>query len=182
MAKQRKPQLYSADNPDKQAVIRICELMGEGKSLKKICEMPLMPSWNIVWQWHRHEWVKTQIADARLQGTYYRDDEIGEIAEETMKTMVDVARNKLRIETRERRNARFNPEVFGEKRAAPGGQQPPALPNPEATKLLDDQMAENLKAMEARLASLAKPTKGGPKMINVTPIRKPDIDGKAVRK
>lgn len=182
MAKTRKPPMYSVDNPDREAIKRICELMGEGKTLTSICKMELMPSWNTVHEWMRLQWVKDAIARAREIGTYARDDEISEIVDAKMTTMVEVARAKLRVETRERRNARFNPDVFADRRALPPSAVPPALPNPEATKIEDDKMAAQLKAIEEKLAGMAKVQKGGPRMINVTPLKRPDIDGKAVRK
>lgn len=182
MSKPRKPPMYSASEPDKEAVKRICELMLEGKALKKICEMDLMPSYSIVWQWHAFDWVKDQIARAREQGTYYRDDETEELLSKKPTSMVDVAWTKLKVEYAERKNARFNPDVFAEKRALPASATPPALPNPEAAKAEDDKMASQLKQLEEKLASMAKVSRGGPRMINVTPIKKPDIDGKAVRK
>lgn len=178
----RKPPLYSADDPDKEALKRICELMGEGKTLTSICKMELMPSWHTVHEWMRLDWVKNAIARAREIGTYARDDEISDIVDAKMTTMVEVARAKLRVETRERRNARFNPDVFADRRALPPSVIPPALPNPEAAKAEDDKMASQLKQLEEKLASMAKVSRGGPRMINVTPLKKPDIDGKAVRK
>lgn len=174
--------MYTHDTPDKEALQRVCELLGEAKTLTEICEMPLMPPWNTLHEWMRHQWVRDAIARAREIGSYRRDDETEKLFAKEPKTMVEVQWRKIKAEYLERKNARFNPEVFGERRALPGSAQPPALPNPEAAKLEDDKMAASLKQLEEKLAGMAKVSKGGPRMLNVTPMRKPDIDGKAVRK
>lgn len=160
--------------PNPEITDRICELLEKGELLKNICEMEMMPSWRQVWRWMDRDpdGFGASLERAKRLGAEWRDEEIQEIADaDDVVDMVDVARNKLRIEVRERRNARINPARFAERRALPPAITPPGQQG-ESAEQEDAAAIASLNTIANRLASYAKTQRGAPRLINVTPVKK----------
>lgn len=96
---------------------RIAAQLEEGLSLSKICEGPGMPSKSTVNRWAhdaKHPFAE-QYARARARGYRIHADEILDIADEATSDAVQVARNKLRIDTRKWVLSKMLPKEYGDK-------------------------------------------------------------------
>lgn len=96
---------------------RIAAQLEEGLSLSKICEAPGMPHKSTVNRWahdDKHPFSR-QYAPARARGYRIHADEIMDIADEETTDPVQVARNRLRIDTRKWVLAKMMPKIYGDK-------------------------------------------------------------------
>lgn len=112
---------------------RIVELMLLGNTLRQICCMPCMPTFDLVMKWQQQDpEVKRVIAEARAYGAHALAEQTLDIADELLDptsasddersidepsdrrapSMVDVAVAKLRINTRMRLAGAWAPETY----------------------------------------------------------------------
>jgi hypothetical protein len=109
----------------------ICEQLSEGIPLREICRQPGMPAWRTVYDWmYQDEDLTAAIAHARDLGCDQIAEECLSIADDAsndwmLRTGKDgeeswqlngehVQRSKLRIETRLKLLAKFNPKKYGD--------------------------------------------------------------------
>lgn len=94
----------------------ICSLLASGKSLVKVCERPGMPDKSTVFRWMA---VHEAFRDKYAKATEARADAIFEdmfaIADEATPEAAEVAKARLRIDTRKWALARMNPRKYGDK-------------------------------------------------------------------
>lgn len=162
-------------NPD--TVAAICEYLIVGKTFREICELPLMPSYTTIARWEREDpETRKLLARATEAGARWRAEECLEIADEEVFDMVDVARNKLRIDTKLKVNGYWNRRIYGEAKFGYiyDGEEDK---NKEGSDALEGETNRKLKAIADRMASMAKHTRGAPRLI--TKEGKPVIEGKA---
>lgn len=113
----------------------ICERISQGEPLRQICRDPHMPSWQAVYQWiNDDEDFARRIARARDLGADAIAEETLDIADDARNDWMDkldkdqvpigyqlngdhVQRSKLRIETRLKLLAKWNPKKYGERSA-----------------------------------------------------------------
>lgn len=118
-----RPTLYTSELANE-----ICERLGEGEPLRQICRDERMPHWTTVYDWKAsneefslriarareagHDAIASdclQIADDGLNDTYMDEDG-------NKRTDTDVIqRSKLRIETRLKLLAKWDPKRYGDK-------------------------------------------------------------------
>lgn len=122
-----------APYPRKFMLQRIIELMLLGNTLRQICCMPCMPTFDLVMKWQQQDpEVKRAIAEARAYGAHALAEQALDIADELIDpsptsdgehgidepsarrvpSMVDVAVAKLRINTRMRLASAWAPETY----------------------------------------------------------------------
>lgn len=115
---------------------RLCEQLMMGKSLTSICKQPGMPSYVSVMKWIdqpdeiRRPGFAERVVKARQMGWDYIADEILDISDDSSKdkkfVMVrgkrtevpnteQIARDRLRVDTRKWILSKRNPAIFGEK-------------------------------------------------------------------
>ena len=102
---------------------QICELVAEGKPLREICRMPRMPSHMAVYDWAEKDPDKSlRLARARDKGIDRIVEQCMEIADEPPPTTMNggtdsgyVQHQKLRVETRLKLAAVWNPKKYGSK-------------------------------------------------------------------
>ncbi len=93
----------------------ICNRIAEGKSLRRICKDPEMPSRKTVYLWLLDEGKKDFLHQYNVAGDIRADelfDELVEIADAEGK---DVIRDRLRVDTRKWYLSKVMPKKFGEK-------------------------------------------------------------------
>jgi hypothetical protein len=158
-------------SPNPEVVQRIIELMcEEGHTLLQISKMEMMPSFFQIWKWRKNfEGFDKLIKEAELVHASYIDDECLDIADEDAFDAVDVMRNRERINIRQKRAAKYDPERHAERKALPGWEP---VPLPGKGQGNSEHITKALKAIEEKIASGAKVTRGGPRIINVTPMKK----------
>ena len=113
---------------DRQPLIdEICKRLSEGEPLAKICRDAHMPDRTTVFDWAKADEPTSQrIAQARVEGFDAIADECLEIADETTNDFKPsplgpifdaehVQRSKLRIETRLKLLAKWDPKRYGDK-------------------------------------------------------------------
>jgi hypothetical protein len=127
----------------------IVQRISKGEPLRQICRDEHMPQWGAVYDWQeRHPEFKTRIAHARELGEEAIAQECMEIADNATNDWMEtvspdggegyrlngehIQRSKLRIETRLKLLAKWNPRKWGEKVDLNHGVQPE---NPLATML-----------------------------------------------
>ena len=105
----------------------ICERLSEGEPLRQICRDDAMPAWRTVYDWKdAHEDFAARIARAREAGHDAIASECLDIADETaFDTLIGengdrpntewISRSKLRIETRLKLLAKWDPKRYGDK-------------------------------------------------------------------
>lgn len=110
----------------------IAERIGEGEPLRVICRGEGMPAWRTVYRWmEEHEDFAARIAHARARGFDAIAEECMEIADETAydtkvvkngdgteREQADtewISRSKLRVETRLKLLAKWDPKRYGDK-------------------------------------------------------------------
>lgn len=109
MASNGRPSLYSQELADK-----ICSLIAEGYSLRKICDMEGMPTKETVRVWLRDEnkaSFTAQYARARDEQADHYADEITEIAD----TEEDPQKARVRIDARKWVASKLKPKKYGDK-------------------------------------------------------------------
>jgi hypothetical protein len=91
----------------------ICARIAEGEPLRQICRDEAMPAWRTVYGWmDAHEDFAAHIAHAREHGGEAIAQDCLAIADNGEE---DVQRSKLRIETRLKLLAKWNPKRYGER-------------------------------------------------------------------
>jgi hypothetical protein len=120
-----RPTLYTVELAD-----RICELILDGQSLRKICEAEDMPHRATVMRWlGAHDSFRDQYARVKAEQAEVMADEIVSIADEgdtkvvvcgdgTSMVVFDstaVARNRLRVDARKWVAAKLLPKKYGDK-------------------------------------------------------------------
>lgn len=99
-------------------VAQICERLAKGEALIRICESKHLPSrWTVVDWMRTDEEVALQISRARELGEDYIANDALRIADgelPLLNTPNDPQRDKLRIETRLKLLAKFNPKRWGD--------------------------------------------------------------------
>lgn len=105
----------------------ICERIAEGEPLRQICRDERMPSWQTVYRWKAEdEEFSRRIAGAREAGFDAIAHECLEIADETAFDTISgehgdranaewISRSKLRVETRLKLLAKWDPKRYGDK-------------------------------------------------------------------
>ncbi|EEV3164189.1 TPA: ubiquitin carboxyl-hydrolase [Escherichia coli] len=94
----------------------ICALLSSGESLRKVCERPGMPSKTSVFRWlAEHQEFRDQYAKATETRADSIFEEIFEIADDVIPDAAEVAKARLRVDTRKWALARMNPRKYGEK-------------------------------------------------------------------
>jgi transposase len=105
----------------------ICERIADGEPLRQICRDESMPAWRTVYDWMKaHTDFATRIAGAREAGFDAIAHECLEIADETaFDTLIGesgdransewISRSKLRVETRLKLLAKWDPKRYGDK-------------------------------------------------------------------
>lgn len=118
-----RPTLYTSELADE-----ICERLGEGEPLRQICRDERMPHWTTVYDWKAaNEEFSLRIARAREAGHDAIASDCLQIADDgfndtymdedgNKRTDTDVIqRSKLRIETRLKLLAKWDPKRYGDK-------------------------------------------------------------------
>jgi hypothetical protein len=118
-----RPTLYTLELADE-----ICERLGEGEPLRQICRDERMPHWTTVYDWKTaHEEFSLRIARAREAGHDAIASDCLQIADDGLndtymdedgnkRTDTDVIqRSKLRIETRLKLLAKWDPKRYGDR-------------------------------------------------------------------
>jgi len=121
-AKPGRPSKFSQEVADE-----ICERLSQGEPLRQICRDERMPSWRTVYDWKAaHADFAARIAHAREAGFDAIAEECLEIADETaFDTVIGengdrantewISRSKLRVETRLKLLAKWDPKRYGDK-------------------------------------------------------------------
>lgn len=142
----------------------ICERIGEGEPLRQICRSEGMPAWRTVYLWmEQNEEFAAHIAQARARGYDAIAEECLEIADDkrhdTRIIGADggeheaantewISRSKVRIETRLKLLAKWDPKRFGEKLAIGG-----AADLPPIRTMTDEQLAARVKALQDKTSA-----------------------------
>ncbi|HEK0728968.1 TPA: ubiquitin carboxyl-hydrolase [Proteus mirabilis] len=94
----------------------ICSKLAEGESLRSVCRRPGMPSKATVFRWlSENAEFRDQYAKATEQRADALFEEILEIADDVFPDSAEVAKAKLRIDTRKWSLARMSPKKYGDK-------------------------------------------------------------------
>ena len=132
----------STYNP--QTATTICEMLSEGIPLREICRKEGFPAWRTVYDWMKKDpELSTAIAYARDMGYDWMAEECLEIADDATNDWMEVydeegnvsyklngehvQRSKLRIETRLKLLAKFNPKKYSDKIVQPDEISPMAI-------------------------------------------------------
>lgn len=92
----------------------ICEYIANGGSLTKLCELPAMPSYNVILKWRRdHPDFAEMIDMARVDRAEYHRDKVLSTAEEADAVNIQVA--KLQVEAHKWAAKTDNPGQYGDK-------------------------------------------------------------------
>ena len=150
MAKKGRPSTY-----DPVIAAEICERLSDGIPLREICRQPGMPPWQTVYSWmERDASLVEAIARAREIGYDALAEECLKIADDGTNDYVEgergpqlnsehIQRSKLRIETRLKLLAKWNPKKYGERVQVAGDADNPLRVEAEvqADKLLQAILA-----------------------------------------
>ena len=150
MAKTGRPSTYDAV-----IAVKICEQLSDGISLREICRQDGMPPWQTVYSWmERDVSLVEAIARAREIGYDALAEECLKIADDGTNDYVEgergpqlnsehIQRSKLRIETRLKLLAKWNPKKYGERVQVAGDADNPLRVEAEvqADKLLQAILA-----------------------------------------
>ena len=147
-----KPKIGKPSKYTKEIAQSICEQLSEGIPLREICRQDGMPAWRTVYDWmYKDDDLSTAIAHARDLGYDSLAEECLDIADDANNDWMErtdkegrsigwvvngehVQRSKLRIETRLKLLAKFNPKKYGEKLSVGGD---PENPLQVGTTMLD---------------------------------------------
>lgn len=94
----------------------ICALLASGESLVKVCKRPGMPDKSTVFRWiaeqegFRDKYAKA--TEARADAIF---EEMFDIADDVTPDSAEVAKARLRVDTRKWALARMNPRKYGDK-------------------------------------------------------------------
>jgi hypothetical protein len=132
--------------------------VSEGEPLRQICREEGMPAWRTVYQWRdAHKDFDAAIARARIPGFDAIAEETLEISDDSGADFIEtdkgpvfnsehVQRAKLRIETRLKLLAKWDPKRYGEKLALGGADDLPPI-----RTMSDDQLLARIAALQAKL-------------------------------
>jgi len=132
MPKTGRPSTY-----DPAVAARMCEQLANGVPLREICRQDGMPPWQTVYSWmERDASLVEAIARARELGYDAIAEDCLRIADDTSNDYMEtehgprlnaehVQRSKLRIETRLKLLAKWNPKKYGERVAVAGDADSP---------------------------------------------------------
>lgn len=118
MAEPNRLELVGPIAPDWTIAVKetILEHTENGVSLSRICEMEGMPSRRTVYNWiEQDEDFGSQFRARRILGIHYLAEECIGISDEPARDAMDVARNRLRIDTRLRLAGKWLPKAYGDK-------------------------------------------------------------------
>lgn len=94
----------------------ICAKLAEGESLRSVCNSQGMPSKATVFRWlSENAEFRDQYAKATEQRADALFEEMLEIADDVLPDSAEVAKAKLRIDTRKWSLARMSPKKYGDK-------------------------------------------------------------------
>jgi len=138
-----RPSLFTLELAD-----RICELLGEGNSLRKICLADDMPNKSSVFKWlSENKAFSDQYARARETQADTMADEILEISDNgTNDTYIDddgntrtdvdvIARSRLRVDARKWLASKMAPKKYGERQSIEINDVTPKTPEQVETRL-----------------------------------------------
>ncbi|MCC8367085.1 ubiquitin carboxyl-hydrolase [Xenorhabdus sp. PB61.4] len=93
----------------------ICALLADGESLRSICKRPGMPNKSTIFRWLReHQAFCDQYAHAREVQAETLIEETLEIADDCIADPAEVAKAKLRVDTRKWFITKVAPKKYGE--------------------------------------------------------------------
>lgn len=96
--------------------IDICLRIASGRSVNSICTDKDMPSKTSVYEWlNKHDQFTDMYREAVSQRADYHFDEMLGIADDVIAETAEVAKAKLRIDTRKWVLSRLNPRKYGDK-------------------------------------------------------------------
>lgn len=96
----------------------ICSLLANGESLKTICERPGMPNRSTIYRWLRgNDDFRNNYARATEDRADAMFEDILTIADNVKEDPVDIAKAKLKIDTRKWVLSRMNPKKFSDKQS-----------------------------------------------------------------
>jgi len=155
-----------ASNYDRPALMdEIVDRVSKGETLRAICREPGKPSWSVVYQWMDEvPEFSTRFAQARARGFDAIAAECLEIADDATNDFMDkrgadgdvigkqldaehVQRSKLRIETRLKLLAKWDPKRYGEKLAIGGADDLPPI-----RSATDEQLDARIRALQEKVA------------------------------
>jgi predicted secreted protein len=138
-----KPKTGRPSKYTKEIAQSICEQLSEGIPLREICRQDGMPAWRTIYDWmYKDEALSAAIAHARDLGYDSLAEECLDIADDANNDWMEridkegrstgwivngehVQRSKLRIETRLKLLAKFNPKKYGESMTHKGDAENP---------------------------------------------------------
>lgn len=139
-----------AHYPRAMTVQRIAEIMALGHPLARVCQMPGMPTIDLVMKWQRADpEIRRSIREARALGADAIAEECLQIADDATPESVRVAR--LRISTRLRVIGAWAPERYARNGTSPKPQQAVQVYldfNAMGVRMLDDNAAPALPALD----------------------------------
>ena len=96
----------------------ICSLLANGESLKTICERPGMPNRSTIYRWLRgNDDFRNNYARATEDRADAMFEDILTIADTVKEDAVEIAKAKLKIDTRKWVLSRMNPKKFSDKQS-----------------------------------------------------------------
>lgn len=94
----------------------ICALLASGESLVKVCKRPGMPDKSTVFRWiAAHDDFRDKYAKATEARADAIFEEMFDIADDVIPDSAEVAKARLRVDTRKWALARMNPRKYGDK-------------------------------------------------------------------
>lgn len=94
----------------------ICALLASGESLVKVCKRPGMPDKSTVFRWiAAHDDFRDKYAKATEARADAIFEEMFDIADDVLPDSAEVAKARLRVDTRKWALARMNPRKYGDK-------------------------------------------------------------------
>lgn len=94
----------------------ICALLASGESLVKVCKRPGMPDKSTVFRWiAAHDDFRDKYAKATEARADAIFEEMFDIADDVIPDSAEVAKARLRVDTRKWALSRMNPRKYGDK-------------------------------------------------------------------
>lgn len=146
-----RPTIYSDELADS-----ICLRIANGKSLNRVCRDKDMPDKATVYRWiDTNQEFCDKYREATNQRAEFHFDEMLDIADAVDADTAEVAKAKVRIDTRKWILSRMNPTKYGDKQqidntSSDGSMTPQAAP--DYSRLSDDELRQYA-ALESKAAS-----------------------------